>query len=207
MVSTHLKNISQNGNLPQLGVKIKNIWNHNLVIHFTPQQLFVFGKDCWIYPWHRIPRFPLEPDPTFGVWLKVETCCACRMACMTGQRHHSVYGRKDSAIWWWQIVPGANGVHFMCDFFLGAFFFGSWWFRLAYLKISETRPIFSRLLYDWKFEQIGFITLHCTFGGCRCNLGRSMMVWNCQEATKQPNPIRKSCAIFSLEFRPWQVIQ
>ena len=33
VVSTHLKNISQNGNLPQLGMKIKNIWNHHLVIH------------------------------------------------------------------------------------------------------------------------------------------------------------------------------
>ena len=32
MVSTHLKNISQNGNLPQVGVKIKNISNHQLVI-------------------------------------------------------------------------------------------------------------------------------------------------------------------------------
>ena len=30
MVSTHLKNISQNGNLPQVGVNIKNIWNHHL---------------------------------------------------------------------------------------------------------------------------------------------------------------------------------
>ena len=30
MVSTHLKNISQNGNLPQIGVKIKSIWNHHL---------------------------------------------------------------------------------------------------------------------------------------------------------------------------------
>ena len=28
VVSTYLKNISQNGNLPQIGVKIKNIWNH-----------------------------------------------------------------------------------------------------------------------------------------------------------------------------------
>jgi len=26
---THLKNISQNGNLPQIAVKIKNIWNHH----------------------------------------------------------------------------------------------------------------------------------------------------------------------------------
>ena len=31
MVSTPLKNISQNGNLPQIGVKIKNIWNHHPV--------------------------------------------------------------------------------------------------------------------------------------------------------------------------------
>ena len=30
VVSTHLKNISQNGNLPQVGVKIKNIWNHQV---------------------------------------------------------------------------------------------------------------------------------------------------------------------------------
>ena len=30
-VSTHLKNISQNGNLPHIGVNIKNIGNHHLV--------------------------------------------------------------------------------------------------------------------------------------------------------------------------------
>ena len=29
MVSTPLKNISQNGNLPQIGVKITNRWNHH----------------------------------------------------------------------------------------------------------------------------------------------------------------------------------
>ena len=31
MVWTHLKTISQNGNLPQIGLKIKNIWKHHLV--------------------------------------------------------------------------------------------------------------------------------------------------------------------------------
>ena len=31
MVSTHLKNISQIGSFPQVGVKIENIWNHHLV--------------------------------------------------------------------------------------------------------------------------------------------------------------------------------
>ena len=35
MVSTHLKNISQIGTLPQIGVKIKNIWNHHLGEYFT----------------------------------------------------------------------------------------------------------------------------------------------------------------------------
>ena len=29
MVSTPLKNISQNGNLPKIGMKIKNVWNHH----------------------------------------------------------------------------------------------------------------------------------------------------------------------------------
>ena len=31
VVSTHLKNISQIGSFPQVGVKIKIIWNHHLV--------------------------------------------------------------------------------------------------------------------------------------------------------------------------------
>ena len=35
VVSTHLKNISQIGNLPQVGVKIKNIWNHHLDFMWT----------------------------------------------------------------------------------------------------------------------------------------------------------------------------
>ena len=30
MVSTHPKNISQTGSCPQVGVKIKNLWNHHL---------------------------------------------------------------------------------------------------------------------------------------------------------------------------------
>ena len=34
MVSTPLKNIRQIGNLPQIGMKIKNIWNHHLEMYF-----------------------------------------------------------------------------------------------------------------------------------------------------------------------------
>ena len=30
VVSTHLKNISQMGNLPHIEVKINNVWNHHL---------------------------------------------------------------------------------------------------------------------------------------------------------------------------------
>ena len=37
VVSTHLKNISQNGNLPQVGVKIKNLWVATTLIKITKQ--------------------------------------------------------------------------------------------------------------------------------------------------------------------------
>ena len=35
VVSTRLKNISQIGSFPQVGMKIKNIWNHRLDKHFS----------------------------------------------------------------------------------------------------------------------------------------------------------------------------
>ena len=35
MVSTQLKNISQIGSFPQVGVKIKNLWNHHLATHLS----------------------------------------------------------------------------------------------------------------------------------------------------------------------------
>ena len=36
VVSTHLKNISQIGSFPQVGVEIKNIWNHHLENYQRP---------------------------------------------------------------------------------------------------------------------------------------------------------------------------
>ena len=57
VVSTHLKNISQNGNLPQIGVKIKNIWNHQQDKRWR-QMYFVtqwwgggFGSKVRYFPW------------------------------------------------------------------------------------------------------------------------------------------------------------
>ena len=47
VVSTHLKNISQNGNLPQIGVKIKHIWNH----HLDDLRLkLIRTTSCWNLP-------------------------------------------------------------------------------------------------------------------------------------------------------------
>ena len=40
VVSTPLKNISQIGSFPQVGVKIKNVWNHHLVVN-------VFARWCF----------------------------------------------------------------------------------------------------------------------------------------------------------------
>ena len=44
--TTHLKNIGQNGNLPQIGVKIKNVWNHHLVINLV--LLILLGPDIFL---------------------------------------------------------------------------------------------------------------------------------------------------------------
>ena len=51
VVSTPLNNISHNGNVPQIGVKIKNIWNHHLD-HFSSAAL--------------------ETPPP--VWAKIQSC-------------------------------------------------------------------------------------------------------------------------------------
>ena len=56
MVSTPLKNISQIGNLPQIGLKIKNIWNDHLEDYFT------FGiLSPILSPITAISNFPGEP--------------------------------------------------------------------------------------------------------------------------------------------------
>ena len=53
VASTHLKNISQIGNLPQVEMKIKNIWNHRLGYHLTPsfisKSLFA-ASETWCRP-------------------------------------------------------------------------------------------------------------------------------------------------------------
>ena len=67
VVSTHLKNISQIGSFPPVGMKIKNIWNHHLddidhwvedfptrkltrcLEHFGAQSLGVFRGDFVLF--------------------------------------------------------------------------------------------------------------------------------------------------------------
>ena len=53
---THLKNISQNGNLPQVGMKLKNIWNHHLVFVVRIHQLFTIFKKSTIRQDGFVPR-------------------------------------------------------------------------------------------------------------------------------------------------------
>ncbi len=65
MVSTHLKDISQNGNLPQKGVKIKNLWNHHL-----DNQLWIFTdsnqRDTHLWTWQlqifQLPKSAAKQD-------------------------------------------------------------------------------------------------------------------------------------------------
>ena len=47
---THLKNMSQIGNLPQIGVKMKNIWNHHLVFNMAKLEMILFSDGAYICP-------------------------------------------------------------------------------------------------------------------------------------------------------------
>ena len=63
VVSTHLKNISQNGNLPQIfGVKIKHIWNHTYCssdsfLKTLAKQLLAQSCGNGMGQWHAIRGF------------------------------------------------------------------------------------------------------------------------------------------------------
>ena len=63
MDSTHLKNIRQIGNLPQIEVKIKNIWKHHLDIKLQNEP-FQKENGWWIQPISRI-LVKLEIFPNF----------------------------------------------------------------------------------------------------------------------------------------------
>ena len=69
VVSTHLKNSSQNWkSFPQIGVKIKNVWNHHLV---NDHCWICFPILCIYLPTPRIPGFPSSKSVLGGfrdVW-------------------------------------------------------------------------------------------------------------------------------------------
>ena len=56
VVSTHLKNISQTGSFLQVRVKIKNVWNHHLVMQRVLKHIF-----C-IWDSHHPVMFPCTPQ-------------------------------------------------------------------------------------------------------------------------------------------------
>ena len=72
MVSTPLKNISQNGNLPQIGVNIKNFWNHHPVIFASTSIAQVLSFQTvgveWLKGWNQ--RFQWWPSKL----LKLKKC-------------------------------------------------------------------------------------------------------------------------------------
>ncbi len=85
MVSTPLKNISQTGNLPQIGVKIKNIWNHHPDMYcsriFYKKHTHILVSSSNSYPtmWGKAPSQLL---PCFNHALHLQN----------NQQKHTVYG-------------------------------------------------------------------------------------------------------------------
>ena len=77
MVSTHLKNTRPNGNLPQIGVKMKNIWNHHpaLILYWYYSILLIsylvasLGTSC-IKQTKTLKTHGFIPATSPTVWLK-----------------------------------------------------------------------------------------------------------------------------------------
>ena len=119
VVSTHLKNISQIGNLPQIGVKIKNVWNHHLENHKLQFHLGVS-----VYPTTMKPSV-ISKSPQRGVktsmvgWWEISNseyshCCIPPMSCTSFRKYlQSLFAPKIN------INPQAKN--------LGTFF--GWWFQ------------------------------------------------------------------------------
>ena len=75
MVPTPLKNISQNGNLPQIGVKIENIWNHQLGLEDTFDNHMDDQRDLWHRPTLWFVYFGINAEKTWN--------CKFRRTCIT----------------------------------------------------------------------------------------------------------------------------
>ena len=74
VVSTHLKNISQNGSLPQVGLKIRNIWNQHL-------DIYIFQKSmCQVVLW-------LSSREGKGLWGQKEKISFANLAYPLPSRH------------------------------------------------------------------------------------------------------------------------
>ena len=66
---THLKNISQIGSFPQVGVKIKNIWNHH-PDHLAGKRNFPNGSFIWMNSHHSKGQSELHArNPTFEEYI------------------------------------------------------------------------------------------------------------------------------------------
>ena len=80
VVSTHLKNISQIGSFPQVGVKIKNNWNHHLVYFWTYVSLLLFPSQ--------------GGNPFFTGYFFSEKCSAIKHPHQIGDQQHKTFLQK-----------------------------------------------------------------------------------------------------------------
>ena len=117
MVSTPLKNISQIGNLPQIGVKIKNIWNHHLVkssIYFLAVAVILKTWTCKEGHWGLPMRvFSTAAQPCCG-WLQPMRCWkkhvgSCQKHC-NSQRIPWRFLFRAWILKLWCGQPGLNGI-------------------------------------------------------------------------------------------------
>ena len=88
VVSTHLKNISQIGNLPQIEVNMKIIWNHHLVVYLS---INIYGGcQKFLLLFGRIGPLALRPCALLRAWVFFAT--------------FNEYPPNSMVIWWYMVI-------------------------------------------------------------------------------------------------------
>ena len=89
--STHLKNISQIGSFPQVGLKIKHIWNHhqvlNLIQHFVSTDQVWLSAFCilkYILKWEICTSLCFISSPKKGATVNAHWWQLCRTRWLPG---------------------------------------------------------------------------------------------------------------------------
>ena len=144
-----LENISQIGNLPQIGVKIKNIWNHhqeNLTNHLPGKQVAVNFHQLYPGNQPQLPKIMVKlcfPSSLFHNLLSKKKWCKTAWRMILIWKSFSIPKNNEALDWNWNISLLEAMMTLMFGNTLPEHSTWKWWFPIG---LSFSRGLFSGLM-------------------------------------------------------------